>query len=96
MTRLVTLVGVPMVAVLMAGCSSNNGSDKSMSEEGKVTDRNQTQNVSPDNRTATQTRSQIRQTDEGAKVKETETRKREVLDSGGSQQPDPTNPSGTK
>ena len=93
MTRLVGLVGVPMLALTVIGCSSDN--DKSMSE-GKVTDRNQTQTVSPDNRTATQTRSQIRETDEGAKVKETETRKREMLDAGSSQKPDPTSPSGTR
>jgi hypothetical protein len=90
MTRLVALVGVPMLALLALGCSSNNDND------GKVTDRKQTQNVSSDNRTATQTRSQIRETDDGAKVKETETRKREVLDQGGAQQADPTNPSGTR
>ena len=93
MTRLVALVGVPMLALLVVGCSSDN--DKSMSD-GKVTDRNQTQNVSSDNRTATQTRSQIRETDDGAKVRETETRQREVLDKGGAQQADPTNPSGTR
>lgn len=87
MKRLVALVGVPLLVVV--GCSSDNSQDKSMSE-GKVTDRNQTQNVSPDQRTATQTRSQIRETPEGVKVRETQTQKREVLDNGGNQSVDPS------
>lgn len=49
--------------------------------QGKTYDQQQSEAVSPDGKTAMQTRSQMRETSGGATVKETETRTREVVSS---------------
>jgi hypothetical protein len=63
---------------LIAGCNSG----------GEVHDRQQTQNVSPDGKTATQTRTQVRETPSGATVKETQVQTREVIQPGPTTMPD--------
>lgn len=65
MSRTLALgMGIGLLAA--AGCSS-------------VHDQHESQAVSPDGMTATETRSQIRDTPSGATVKETETRTRQVM-----------------
>lgn len=49
---------------------------------GTVSDQKQTRESSPDGMTATQTRTQLRTTESGAKVRETETQRREVVQPG--------------
>ncbi|HEX8339375.1 MAG TPA: hypothetical protein VF624_00560 [Tepidisphaeraceae bacterium] len=66
-----TSVTLGVVLTLCVGCA----------RDGEIVERNQTQDVSADGRTATQTRTQTRQTGGGATVKETQTQSREVLKS---------------
>ena len=82
--RLGTLLGLATLAAgLSLGCESMGGG-------GKVVSRDQNQTVRPDG-AAVQTRSQVRQTDSGTMVRETETRTREVVQPGpGVQNPDAT------
>ena len=84
MKRLVALVGVPVLTVALAGCSSDN---KSGGDQGQVSNRQQHQHTNPDG-TQTQTRSQVREQD-GQRMKETETRTRQPMDQGGTQQTTP-------
>ena len=60
-----------VVVAAAVGCSS-----------GTVSDQKQTRDASPDGRTATQTRTQMRTTPSGAQVRETETQTREVVQPG--------------
>ena len=73
-------------AGLSVGCESGGGGNNG----GRVISRDQNQTVRPDG-AAVQTRSQVRETDSGTKVRETETQTREVVQPGpGVQTPDAT------
>lgn len=73
----------------VVGCESSRDSGNTM-------DRKQDQSVSEDGRVATQTRTQTRKTGSGAVVRETEVRKREVLDAPQGQTPAAAQPDATK
>ena len=68
MKKFVMLAACGLATAAFTGCKS-----------GEVSDQRQTQDVSPDGKTATQTRTQMRTAPSGAQVKETETRTREVV-----------------
>lgn len=68
MTKSAMFVASCVLAASVIGCRS-----------GEVTDAKSTREVSPDGKTATQTRTRTVETPSAAKVRETETQKREVL-----------------
>ena len=70
-TAAVLAIGLGSLSFMTAsGCESSNN--------GKVVDREQHQQTNPDG-SQTRTRSQVRQTESGETVKETETQHREVV-----------------
>ena len=68
MKKIAMLAACGLAAAALVGCQS-----------GEVSEQKQTQDVSPDGKTATQTRTQMRTAPSGAQVRETETRQREVV-----------------
>ena len=82
------ILGLGTVGCEMGGDKSAAGT--AQEKGGKVIDRSQGQTVNPDG-SAVRTRTQMRQAPSGATVRETQTEKREVVDSpGGGSNADPT------
>ena len=67
----------------LAGCQNDRGSSSSSNSDsgGRIISRNQTQDVTPGG-TAVQTRTQVRETPSGERVRETQMRTREVVTPG--------------
>ena len=65
------------------GCQNDRGSSSASSDSsgGRIVSRNQTQDVTPGG-TAVQTRTQVRETPSGERVRETQMRTREVVTPG--------------
>lgn len=78
--KMLVIAGLAMSPVV--GCDTSN--------DGSSMNRTQDQTVSPDGRTATQTRSQTRKDGSGQVVQETETRTREVVEPAPGAQPNAT------
>jgi hypothetical protein len=73
------------LAALAGGCQNDGGSGSSSTSggSGRIVSRNQTQDVTPGG-TAVQTRTQVRETPSGERVRETQMRTREVVTPAGS------------
>ena len=71
------------LAALAGGCQNDGGSSRTSSDSsgGRIVSRNQTQDVTPGG-TAVQTRTQVRETPSGERVRETQMRTREVVTPG--------------
>ena len=70
-----------VLAALAGGCQNDSGSSSSSGSGGRVISRTQNQDVTPGG-TAVQTRTQVRETPSGERVRETQMRTREVVTPG--------------